>query len=399
MARPERLFRKFDRAHRRGPVAVALLVLLGVLMIVSSIIAQRVNRQDVAARALHTHTLQVMMSADKVEIGTLNVVRGERGYLLLRKPVLLQVYRNGSNEVYRALDDLEQITTDNPLQQRRIASLRSQIDSYIGLTRRSISAATRGDDGEAMRIERSRERAEAVKTITATLDEIRAAEATLAASRKAAAERTARTNEWLLMGVSASGVLILIFASLALVALRQAFAREAAFRAELRRLADTDELTGLANRRELLASLDRAMAAARRSQTQLAFAIIDIDHFKNVNDTHGHPAGDEVIRKVARTALATLRGCDVVGRLGGEEFAFVLPGASITSAFAVCERLRERIHGEAIALPDGQCVTVTISTGIARLTLNDTAQTLMERADQALYDAKNGGRDQVRLAA
>ena len=161
----------------------------------------------------------------------------------------------------------------------------------------------------------------------------------------------------------------------------------------------TDELTGLANRREALAAIDRMIAAARRYNRPLTLAILDIDRFKLVNDSHGHPAGDEVIRAVAEAAAKIMREHDLVGRLGGEEFIMAFPDCATSAAMAACERLREAIAQTPIILESGAALTVTISFGVARLSDSESRTTLIGRADQALYFAKKGGRNQVQLAA
>lgn len=395
----EKVLRKFNRAHWQVPIAIAALVILGCLMLGSSAVAWRASNVQQQAQRWHLHTLEVLLAADAMEIGVLNVSRGERGYLLTGRRLFLTPYRSGSQAAVRSIDSLDALTADDPAQQRRVARLRRKTAYYLEIAEHVTALLNQGRAAEAMTIAKSDRRTGAVHSIVTTLGEIRATERARADRRWQQAVVSTRTNKAVLASVAAAGIFVLIFATLAVIALRAAFRREAAYRRELRRLADTDELTGLANRRELMNALERAISGARRGDGQLAFALIDIDHFKLVNDTHGHPAGDEVIRKIARAALAAVRGCDIVGRLGGEEFAIVLPGAGVAAAYTVCERLRERIHGEIIELPEGACVQVTISSGVARLGRDDTAESLIERADAALYSAKHDGRDQVRLAA
>jgi diguanylate cyclase (GGDEF)-like protein len=196
-----------------------------------------------------------------------------------------------------------------------------------------------------------------------------------------------------------SGLLLLVIGAYSSLALRNAIKREQAIRAELDRVATTDELTGLANRRELFSSLDRMIAAARRSGRPVSVAVLDIDRFKLVNDTHGHPAGDEVIRRISEMAKLLMREQDLVGRLGGEEFLIAFPDCPAHEAVAACERLRQGIAALPVLLPNGVALSVTISSGVAELTASDDRKAIISRADVALYAAKKGGRDQVRLAA
>ncbi|MGB8713053.1 MAG: diguanylate cyclase [Onishia taeanensis] len=167
--------------------------------------------------------------------------------------------------------------------------------------------------------------------------------------------------------------------------------------AELHMLATYDSMTGLYNRRHLINVGEREIRRAQRFEHPLALMIIDIDFFKRVNDTWGHIAGDQVIRAVADCCLQQTREqVDTVGRIGGEEFAVVLPETTLHNTLALAERLRERIATSRIPLIDGQTISVTVSIGAAELqpaftSLND----LMMYADRALYRAKRAGRNQV----
>jgi diguanylate cyclase (GGDEF)-like protein/PAS domain S-box-containing protein len=153
---------------------------------------------------------------------------------------------------------------------------------------------------------------------------------------------------------------------------------------KVREMATHDSLTGLPNRRALEEQLPRELARARRADSPLCVAIIDIDHFKAYNDTHGHLAGDEVLRECGRAWDGALRGEDTIVRFGGEEFLVLLPDTAPTEAAEVVERLRERT-------PMGQ----TCSAGLASWDFVESADDLLGRADAALYLAKAGGRDQL----
>ncbi len=161
-------------------------------------------------------------------------------------------------------------------------------------------------------------------------------------------------------------------------------------------MAETDQLTGLANRRKILHLIDLAIAAARQDGSALSVAIFDIDHFKGINDTFGHAVGDQVLCRVARATEGALRTTDAVGRFGGEEFVLLLPHATPDAAMVVAERVRTAIQagGGGPGAP-----RVTTSIGIAPLAPGDTVDLLLHRADTALYVAKRDGRNQSRLAA
>ncbi|MCA9669641.1 MAG: diguanylate cyclase [Myxococcales bacterium] len=165
-------------------------------------------------------------------------------------------------------------------------------------------------------------------------------------------------------------------------------------------LASHDALTGVLNRRAGIAALSRELNRARRDGRDLALLMCDIDHFKCINDAHGHLAGDDVLREVCGRMGAELRNYDNVGRYGGEEFIVVLPGCGVADALAVAERLRAAIAAPAINTQAGP-VPVTASFGVAAASGADgadrarSAHALIARADAALYVAKEQGRDRV----
>ncbi|WP_018871353.1 diguanylate cyclase [Thioalkalivibrio sp. ALgr3] len=162
---------------------------------------------------------------------------------------------------------------------------------------------------------------------------------------------------------------------------------------EVRRLAETDWLTGLANRLTLGNRLEAELDRCDRYQRPMALIMFDIDHFKAVNDKHGHEAGDVVLKAVARTVDAQLREQDLLGRWGGEEFLIVLPETDGEGAAAAAEKLRRSIAQ--LDLPDAPAVTA--SFGVTERQPNDTPRAITRRVDQAMYQAKEGGRDRVVL--
>jgi two-component system cell cycle response regulator len=161
-------------------------------------------------------------------------------------------------------------------------------------------------------------------------------------------------------------------------------------------LALTDELTGLYNRRYLFAHLDELMERVHRDGINVAVLLFDIDHFKQVNDTHGHAAGDDVLRELAARTVNSVRSVDLVARLGGEEFVVVMPETDILIATAVAERLRAAVAREPFTLGDGTKRPVTISIGVTATTeRDDNRDEMLKRADDALYAAKSRGRNCV----
>jgi diguanylate cyclase (GGDEF)-like protein len=167
--------------------------------------------------------------------------------------------------------------------------------------------------------------------------------------------------------------------------------------AELEEMARTDVLTGLANRRHADDVLRATIASARRHGRDLCVVLVDIDRFKSVNDLHGHAAGDAVLRVVASRLAAGLREEDTAARWGGEEFLLLLPDSG--DAGVVAERLRAAVAADPVRIDEALTIPVTASFGWACWTGGETAETLVARADAALYAAKDGGRDRVVSAA
>lgn len=166
---------------------------------------------------------------------------------------------------------------------------------------------------------------------------------------------------------------------------------------ELRRLATTDSLTGIANRRAFLEHATMALTRTIGTRTRLVLFIVDLDHFKIINDRYGHTAGDLVLTRFVTSVNAELRTIDLFGRLGGEEFGVVLPEISRDQATAIAERIGACAHDLHFSSPDGEPYGVTVSIGATTNHLDDRGiERLLVRADMALYAAKEAGRDCVR---
>lgn len=167
----------------------------------------------------------------------------------------------------------------------------------------------------------------------------------------------------------------------------------------LEHMAHVDPLTGMNNRRRFLELAELEFERARRYQGKnLSMLMLDLDHFKQINDTHGHPAGDAVLRKAAQACRESLRNVDTLGRLGGEEFAALLPETAGPRALQIAKRVCRVIAGTQVALDNKPPINVTASIGVASLSAGDTGVgTLLERADAALYEAKRAGRNRAML--
>jgi len=167
---------------------------------------------------------------------------------------------------------------------------------------------------------------------------------------------------------------------------------------QFRRLAETDSLTGAANRRAFMQYLEMEVERSSRHGVDTSVIMLDLDHFKKVNDSYGHAAGDKVLIEVVRTIQSCLRPRDMLGRLGGEEFAVVLHETDLVGAADISEQIRSAIEQRTIELPGGEKLNATASMGVSDVCDvlgQDTPEAILQAADEALYFAKQSGRNQV----
>ena len=246
---------------------------------------------------------------------------------------------------------------------------------------RRLAEATRAEATSRLRVEFDSEKKETENRALARENELR--------GRALAAAERARSLQRAVIGLAAALVLLLGWAAL----------RQLAQARRMRVLAMTDELTRLPNRRAFFALAGEALAAARGAGTPIALVAFDVDHFKRVNDSFGHEAGDRVLQRVANAARGALRPGDTVGRTGGEEFLALLPGAREEAAVEVAERLRNAVA--ALDVADlGRGLRVSVSLGAAARQDDEASiDALARRADEALYRAKQGGRNRTERAS
>jgi diguanylate cyclase (GGDEF)-like protein/PAS domain S-box-containing protein len=171
--------------------------------------------------------------------------------------------------------------------------------------------------------------------------------------------------------------------------------RHAALLARLEQQAMTDPLTDIANRRAFEEEAAQMMARAQRSGSLVAVGIADIDRFKEINDAHGHPVGDVVLREVARRMVQAARATDLVARIGGEEFGLLFPDTAADAAMAVAQRIREAICAAPVCIEQDMQLPTSLSIGLATLVPGMALEEALASADCALYNAKNSGRNRV----
>jgi len=170
----------------------------------------------------------------------------------------------------------------------------------------------------------------------------------------------------------------------------------ASYQKKLEQMATTDKLTGSANRQVFEVLFHQAYSQSKRSKTDLSAIMFDIDYFKQVNDTYGHPTGDVVLKTLVQNIKNGIRDSDIIFRWGGDEFLIILPESDLQTAYTIADKIRQNIAHLEIVFA-GKSIAVTISIGVACMSSSDTAETLINRADEALYIAKNKGRNRVQM--
>jgi diguanylate cyclase (GGDEF)-like protein len=290
------------------------------------------------------------------------------------------------------------LTAENPRQRENLAALNRDLANYYALLGRASDLETQGRHDEVIAMVR-KDKGAGFDAVLASIGSIERAERSLLATRKLDMDLADRRVATYGYGLIALGFLILSSMGMVGIVAIRAQARATNAASDLHRIANTDALTGLPNRRAFFEALEAEAERSEQSGAPLWVTIIDIDRFKAINDNYGHPAGDDVLRSVAAIIRQALRGGDLVGRIGGEEFGVLMPKTTRAQAEMVAERLRLAVANTPITLPSGKVIEVTLSAGLAVRTSGEDSTRLLSRTDIALYMAKKDGRNLVRLAA
>jgi diguanylate cyclase (GGDEF)-like protein len=388
-----------DKARKRRLVGFAAMVAIGLMFAGTIVNSFRVAASARQAEAWQVHSLDVLLIAARLESGVNKALRGQRGYQITGDRTYLATYLEGGSDAVQLARSLRSLTRDNRLQQRQLVAVDACLAAYLASLSSLVALNEAGRNAEAVASVRGGTGRRQITDLLGALHRIEAEELRLLGVRAAESRRASErieTYNWLLAG---AGALVMALLAATVIGAARGHQRRLDLTAELEHLAATDMLTGLPNRRQLMAAMDVETSRAGRTGRPLSLALIDIDHFKRVNDRHGHPSGDAVLCQVAEVLREVTRGGDVLGRFGGEEFAVLMPETEIEQAQWASERLRKAIEGREMRFPGGGSGHVTVSTGVALLAGDEDCDQLVSRADAALYQAKAGGRNLVRLAA
>ncbi|MEO7687935.1 MAG: diguanylate cyclase [Sphingomonas sp.] len=376
-------------------LALALMTSLTAALVINRV---RSTSQHQQAERWYVHTLNALIATGELRTSVYSAQRGQRNYLLTGDRALLRDFEDGKRQTRAAVAKLSALIADDPRQRENLAALNRDLANYYALLGRASDLEAQGRHGDVVAMVRKDKGAgfDAVLTSIGSVDE---QERSLLATRKldmnVADQRMAAHG----YGLIAIGFLVLSSMGMVGILAIRAQARATRAAADLHRIANTDALTGLANRRAFFEALEEEAEQSERSGAQLWVTILDIDRFKRINDNYGHPAGDEVLRAVAAIIRRALRSNDLVGRIGGEEFGVLMPRTTRAQAEMVSERLRLAVANTPFVLPSAKVIEVTLSAGLAVRAKGEDSTHLLSRTDIALYMAKKDGRNLVRLAA
>ncbi|HTU09639.1 MAG TPA: diguanylate cyclase [Allosphingosinicella sp.] len=387
------------KAGRRRLISLCALIAIAALFTLIIVNAFRVTEQGREAERWQRHSRNVLLVTGRLETAVNEAMRGERGYLLTNDRDFLAPYFRGRTQSRLLLRRLQSLTADNAVQRANLARVETRLQSYVATIDRLVRLQAQGRGAEAVAAVRAREGRTHIEDFLTALRRVDLEERRLLGERaRWSAIADARADRYNYLMAAAAFIVVCLMAYAGFGA-ALGHKRAIALTEELQRMASTDALTGLPNRRRLMEGMELEVTRAERNGRPLAFALLDIDRFKSINDTHGHPAGDAVLQAVADELGKVTRAGDLLGRFGGEEFAIVMPETNLEQARWACERLRKAVAGRTMHYPNGTVGRVTISSGVALLAGEEGCDHLISRADGALYKAKEDGRDLVRLAA
>lgn len=376
-------------------VQIAALAFLSLLLAAVSITAWQAGQARKEAEAWYKHTLDVLLETSRLRQGVYSELHGERGYLLTHDRTFLRPFFAGRDTVDAASDAVAQLTVDNPVQVAHLMRLDVQLRAYENLMSQTVALEQAGRHDAAVAVVRAGVGRNHVEAVLATINRMDSEEKRLLAQRRDRVRETMGHTDLYQYLLSLVGFLIVGFSVWTAFSVHRLQALASELNAELEQLASSDALTGLANRRAFFNELDNDRGHMRSS----AVAILDVDHFKRVNDIYGHPVGDRLLKEIAVVLSGAVRGTDTVGRIGGEEFAILMPDTTVKQAMAACERVRAAVDAHVMTLAKGNALHVSISVGVAIRKRGDTPESWITKADQALYRAKEAGRNRVLLAA
>ena len=367
--------------------AAAVLAAMAVLVV-------QVNQDRIEAGKRTIRADEVQGTLDKLQLALRDGEVAQRDYLASGRRADRDRVEAARFRTRLHLAALSPLTSDEPRQAERLARIEPLVKrKFLQLSRAVDARESRGAESAQRELE-----ADGVRATSEEIDSLIIAMQTEEGERIKAARAVEREGgERSLVVILGALVLLTLLSLVFWVLLRIEFGARRALERRLIESATTDELTGAANRREFDRQLAQEWAFRKRYGTALSVIVLDVDHFKDINERWGHPAGDAVLREMARRIQARLRTTEMLARYGGEEFAVIVP-QYLSDAVLIAEQLRENVSEDPFIVSQGASnlsIQLTISLGVADASDVESARALLGAADEAMYAAKENGRNRV----
>lgn len=378
---------------------IAGIFAVSVLLILTGIVSYNTLMNSIKTAGQLSHTHEVVTEIEATLSTLKDAETGQRGYLIAGRETYLEPFNQANEHIQEHLSRLENLTADNRQHRESLAAIAPMVDARFALLRRAIGLRqSEGFEAAQKQIltGEGKEKMDALREGFGKMEEV---EKAILQERLTASETYTRN---VIINFAGLFTLIISLFCLIFIFVKRDITVRNRLETKLREMATIDELTGIYNRREMNRLLKLETRRFKRYGNHLSFLLLDIDHFKSVNDIYGHQIGDEVLKWIAAILRESFRTVDITARYGGEEFAIVLPETKSHEAFIIAERVRQKIAEKSFPFRqgDGQSleIPITVSVGVAGMTGSYSETTFIESADKALYRAKAEGRNRVFLA-
>lgn len=377
---------------------VGIVVVSVLLTIAGAVLYSALNDSNTkAAQVEHSNEVLTELEA------TLSILKdgetGQRGYIITGEEEFLEPYRSADQHAGENMVRLKKLTENNAFHREKIAAAEPLIEAKFALMRRTIELRRNVGFEAAQSVIASKEGKRTMDAIRVLFAAMENEEINVLNDYKVASEAKERN---VIIAFAALFLLIFSLFCLIYILVKRDIDERNRFAVELQTMATVDELTGVFNRREANRLLEQEFSRSRRYGSRMTIMMLDIDHFKSVNDTHGHQVGDEVLKWFAEKMRSCIRKVDLPTRFGGEEFLVILPETDEAGALVIAERTRLKIaESPFIHRRENDQdleISITVSIGVSGLDAADTDTELVKSADDSLYQAKSCGRNRVVLA-
>ncbi len=366
----------------------------------SGLFSYRATSQLIASTSSLVHTHQVVATLQSVISILKDAETGQRGYLLTNEHAYLEPYEAATRKIFHALARVRELIRDNARQQDNIDQIAILAEEKLAELEQTISLNKTGNRTAAIEIMLTHNGKKMMDDLRLVIDAMSSDEQRLLRSQQQVTDSAVQVAF-----VVASFGSVTVFTLIGFIGFlfvremdRHITERERA-KEKLEYLAIHDSLTGLYNRKEMEQRVAGEVQRAIRYGHVVSVFMLDVDHFKSVNDTYGHRIGDAVLRDISKIIEKSIRKTDHGARYGGEEFVVIFPETALSRAEELAERLRDQIASHLFHIAGDKTIKLTVSIGIANLPEHaESWQGLLEAADKALYAAKHAGRNQVKTS-